>query len=1268
VNTNSARCSKIRVQLIALGGALALNLAVCSPAEEEYTSARSREASLAYRASPFSQLSMDYFARFNRDPEAKPGRQEMRIGKDWQIVLSTDAQPLAELMAKHLQDFLNQRMALNVTVEHRAPAALAKPTKKTITLLESGIISTNTPPESFSIQAEPQRILVRGDSPAGLRSGVVKLVSLLGLRQAPILSLGRRTYTPRVPRRVGTIPWMGSYRDLVFQGYNGVVLSGAENRGSFRAIPDPAFSIYALSTSDAIPELKGLRKPDALARLNRYAEGARPYGLKTYLWLNLRPIFEADHPAFQAHPDIRGALMYDDTTWYEKRGKYILCTESPLVRQYLSETVSNLFQSVPGLAGIGVIIGGEEFHHCFMRPFEAEKGHTNCRRCEPLGHDRVVADLCNDLAAAARRVNPEAEVLAWPYSAVYVWSIGDPAQLGFIRNLKPGVALFTDIVKDDTLHKPDGVNKLLWDYSIDLPGPGKLAQQQLQACRAQGIAIHFKSEPELAFEASRLPGVPCLDRWVKRAEAMNAAGADGAWIFPWFIPQLGASTAEVFSHYWWQPAPDPEKFLERFAERIAGKNAGPHLRRAWRYASQAMDVSPELGPYFSGAYYLGPAHPMCVDSAAPIPDEFKAVGGSSMAIPPTGDVPVFARCYRRMADTLALADREADRAEGMATKPPSALFAAELSCLRWFFHTFRSTANYYESCLLRDRLIALAKETPRTPEHLAEAKKCYARWRQVLLDERENARASLPVMAADMRLDFYYGFGGGSMPGNAHGTAMIRKKLEILETEINQVLPSIALGAHPLLFSNQPAVLEIPVGQRQLFLDDFGIASTDQLTRTMHPPVKRGAVIRPDQPWETTLQTRSAPAWNPRLKIYQLWMITSTTIPEVGGTTYATSKDGLHWIKPVLGQYALNGSKENNFVTVDPKLGWPANAMENVLLDPDDPDPSRRYKALGHCYSREPLVSPDGIHWRRLAVPPIPSADESNLNYDPVTRTFIATVKATPGGRRVVNVSTSKDFEHWSEPVLTFRTDAEDQALAREVIEARSANPALSHPTYLNAAEYGADVYNMPIFRYESLYLGLPAIFYRTANRDGDGFHHIQLVCSRDLRDWQRLGNRQPFIGPSPVDSGAYDLTQILPPTRPILHGDELWFYYTGIKYRCGVPPGARDLGAICLAVLRRDGFVSLDAGEQPGIVVTKPFTLTGSRLFVNVEARHGRLIAEVLDTDGKVLAVSSSRRGNCLHTELKWRQGNLADLRGRTVRLRFTLANASFYSYWLED
>ena len=148
----------------------------------------------------------------------------------------------------------------------------------------------------------------------------------------------------------------------------------------------------------------------------------------------------------------------------------------------------------------------------------------------------------------------------------------------------------------------------------------------------------------------------------------------------------------------------------------------------------------------------------------------------------------------------------------------------------------------------------------------------------------------------------------------------------------------------------------LPPGKRQLFLDDVGIVKVNNLQRTMHQPVKRGAVIVPDQRWETTLQTRCTPVWDEDRGVYKLWMITSTKIPGVAGTSYAESKDGLHWTKPVLKQMTVNGSLENNFISVVPGDAWPENGIENVVYDPDDADPERRFKGFYGVIDRKPMV------------------------------------------------------------------------------------------------------------------------------------------------------------------------------------------------------------------------------------------------------------------------------------------------------------------------
>ena len=489
---------------------------------------------------------------------------------------------------------------------------------------------------------------------------------------------------------------------------------------------------------------------------------------------------------------------------------------------------------------------------------------------------------------------------------------------------------------------------------------------------------------------------------------------------------------------------------------------------------------------------------------------------------------------------------------------------------------------------------------------------------------------------------------------------------------IDHILAVVVVGAvtftmdwpRSAAFAADPA-FQILAGERQLFLDDVGIETVQNLHRTMHPPAKKGAVIRPT-PKEGSVLTLCAPIWIPEKKIYRIWLLSS-----VG---YADSKDGITWTRPAY-----------------PPPNLPANAvhyLQGAVYDPYDPDPSRRFK--GMTYGRggttnrlglQPVVS-DGLIWRKLGVPPIPAGDTNMLYFDRQERLFIATVRCGGPNGRSVALSTSKDFEHWTKPELIFHADMHDQELGRRNIKARLADPTLQQPGYNKPSSYQAEMYDMAVFRYEGLYIGMPLVYHATGplpyEGNTEGFNHIQLVCSRDLRNWKRLGNRKPFIGPSRLDSGAYDLTQ-LGPCAPVLRlgedtysgNDELWFYYNGTKYR-GIrrqefPDIDPDGAAICLAVLRRDGFISLDATDTEGIVQIKPFTVPSGKLHVNVDAPKGELRVELLNGDGNVVAKSKPLTGDLLRELVTWAEGNIADLKDQTASLRFTLRNGQFYSYWLK-
>jgi hypothetical protein len=745
----------------------------------DVTARLAKETSAAYDACRFSAFSKDYFNRFSRNANATPHGDETEIDSHWRLLLSRDAKPLARLMATHLQSFLRDRMGVNLAIEDLAPAELARLSTPAIVLLDSGGGDPSVK-DSFTIRVEKTRITVQGDSQNGLRDGIVRLVDRIGFREAPILQQGTVTYKPRMRVRLGTVPAGGSYKDVVFFGSNAVLYGGGD--------------LYALSQSDAIPELAARRVPGMLESNQKGVKELGKYGLKAYAWLNTRQKFPKDDPVFKAHPEIRGAL-----TWAAD-GEYTLCTSHPLVRRYLKESIEGMFKSMPELAGVVLIIGGEGFYHCHMRPFGVAKGHTNCARCEALGAETAVADLCNDLAAAARSVRHDAEVVLWPYSAEHVWA-ADFAVTGFLKKQKPGTALLTEIEKSETITKPNGIQKSIWDYSIDFIGPAKRTQQQLAVCTANHIPVYVKSEPELGFEAPRLPQIPCMDRWADRAEVLATSGADGAWIFPAFRPFYGTSTAEINKFVWWTPTPDRETLLHDFAARLAGKPAGSHLRTAWKACSEAVAYSPELPSYYLGPYYLGPLHPMCANPKSQLPEVFfgkflfhaevKDSEGlkkePTFVVKPSSYTPAYAESYRKMKEALSRAAAEVGVANPLVDDRHQLTFDAEAGPILWFYHTARTHSNFYESCRLRDKLAELINKKSLKADEKNEAKQMLASWQKVLENERANTREALPLIQRDMRLDPYYG-GDHTFP---HGEKMIQAKLAILQQEITEYLPSL---------------------------------------------------------------------------------------------------------------------------------------------------------------------------------------------------------------------------------------------------------------------------------------------------------------------------------------------------------------------------------------------------------------------------------------------------------------------------------------------
>ncbi len=456
----------------------------------------------------------------------------------------------------------------------------------------------------------------------------------------------------------------------------------------------------------------------------------------------------------------------------------------------------------------------------------------------------------------------------------------------------------------------------------------------------------------------------------------------------------------------------------------------------------------------------------------------------------------------------------------------------------------------------------------------------------------------------------------------------------------------------------QPGVVDVS-NRRQIFVDDTCIGRLANARLVLHSPRDEGAVMQFDRPWEGPFC-----GYVTVIKDGDIYRLYYRGLPRAGGdgssderTCYAESRDGIHWDKPDLGLFEVNGSTQNNVVLAD---AAPVTHNFSPFLDTHPRVPlDEKYKALGGN-SADGLIyyaSADGIRWRRFRSEPVITQgafDSQNVAFwSPSENCYVCYFRTwSEGGYRgfrTISRSTSADFIHWSEPVQMEFGETPPEHL------------------YTNQTH--------PYFRAPQIYIGIAARFMpgRQVLSETEAKRlHVNPSYFKDCSDAVLLTSR---------GGNHYDRRFMEGFIRPKI-GLENWVSRSNYPALNVVPTGPAEMSiyvnchyAQPTAHMRRyslrlDGFVSVSAGYDGGEFITRPLAFTGDTLEINyATSAAGGIQVELLGMDGTPVPGFESGRcrsiiGNEISRVVRWKdRPGLADVK-QPVRVRFLLADADLYSF----
>lgn len=449
------------------------------------------------------------------------------------------------------------------------------------------------------------------------------------------------------------------------------------------------------------------------------------------------------------------------------------------------------------------------------------------------------------------------------------------------------------------------------------------------------------------------------------------------------------------------------------------------------------------------------------------------------------------------------------------------------------------------------------------------------------------------------------------------------------------------------VLSYHQTTTELWTSGQHLFVDDYNIDSEQNLTRTTHQPDKyvgnptivTGPEVWHEEPGAMMRVFKTGGLW----EMYYFIKCNDPDVIADGAKTmfaYATSADGISWTRPDLGLVTIDGDASTNVFhkagVGEEDWGLTVFAEGDGIVAPDimafawynNGSQNGYHVAFSQDGFTHAEGSPDVINGMGDIVDGV---------WDTVNGTYLLCFKndSDPGQfsetRRCVAQARSPDLLSWG-----------------------STHRILTATGVDGERQY----YSMDPYRRNDLYIGFARVLRDDMAADeggpANGIGWTTLVTSRDGENWEE--HLDEFMSRN-LTNGTWDHAMAW--FGCILTvGDQEIIYYGG--YDEGHKVGLRQLG---MAMLRKDGFVSRDAGASAGGMVTRSRLWNGGTLTLNAAITTSFKI-RALNEQGGVYPdhdwVSVSP-GDDVALSITW-PTSLDALIGLPVRFEIEMVDAEFY------